>query len=82
MENKGKTKISRRTALKSWTGSSHYSCRNLSEDEKKDPAQIVPDLSNIPTDKMTYTTLSDRRQNIARVCTMRYPTVERETPEA
>src|SRR5690606_3873408 len=45
--------------------------------------QIVPDLTNIPTDKMTYRTLSKTGDRISLLGfgTMRYPTVERETPE-
>ena len=86
-ENNGKQKISRRTALK-YMGlgaavipASIYlgGCGRKS----KDPGQIVPDLTNIPTDKMTYTTLSKTGDRISLLGfgTMRYPTVERQTPE-
>ena len=86
-ENNGKQKISRRTALK-YMGlgaavipASIYlgGCGRKS----KDSGQIVPDLTNIPTDKMTYTTLSKTGDRISLLGfgTMRYPTVERQTPE-
>jgi predicted aldo/keto reductase-like oxidoreductase len=84
----GQRKITRRTALKymglgaalipaSWylTGCSGRS--------KMDWADIKPDIENVPIDKMTYTTISKTGDRISLLGfgTMRYPTVERETPE-
>jgi len=48
-----------------------------------DWADIKPDTENVPVGKMTYTTLSKTGDRISLLGygTMRFPTVERETPE-
>lgn len=82
----GKHKISRRAALK-YMGigaaaiPASFYLNSCGKKIKTD--QIVPDLTNIPTDKMTYRTLSKAGDRISLLGfgTMRYPTVERETPE-
>lgn len=50
---------------------------------KKNSGLPTPDIDNVPTDKMTYTTVSKTGDRISLLGfgTMRYPTVERETPE-
>lgn len=86
-KNMDKNKITRRQALK-YMGlgaavipASIYlgGCGKKS----KTDGQPVPDLTNIPTDKMTYTTLSKTGDRISLLGfgTMRYPTIEKETPE-
>ncbi|MDD2910102.1 MAG: aldo/keto reductase, partial [Petrimonas sp.] len=85
-ENDGKQKISRRTALKYMGLGAAVIPASLylgGCTKKTDKSQPVPDLTNIPTDKMTYTALSKTGDKISLLGfgTMRYPTVERETPE-
>ncbi|HBK95218.1 MAG TPA: aldo/keto reductase, partial [Porphyromonadaceae bacterium] len=82
----GKQKISRRTALKYMGLGAAVIPASLylgGCTKKTDKSQPVPDLTNIPTDKMTYTALSKTGDKISLLGfgTMRYPTVERETPE-
>ncbi|MGI6572369.1 MAG: aldo/keto reductase [Fermentimonas sp.] len=50
---------------------------------KMDWADIKPDIENVPVGKMTYTTRSKTGDRISLLGygTMRFPTVERETPE-
>lgn len=82
----GKHKISRRAALK-YMGigaaaiPASFYLNSCGKKIKTD--QIVPDLTNIPTDKMTYRTLSKAGDRISLLGfgPMRYPAVERETPE-
>ncbi len=54
-------------------------CVNKSNEDNRPK----PDLDNIPTDKMTYTTLSRTGDRISLLGfgTMRYPTIEKETPQ-
>lgn len=55
-------------------------CTNKSNGKSDLP---TPDIDDVPTDKMTYTALSKTGDKISLLGfgTMRYPTVERETPE-
>lgn len=54
-----------------------------SDKSKKNQGLPAPDIDNVPTDKMTYTTISRTGDKISLLGfgTMRYPTIERETPE-
>lgn len=85
-ENNGKQKISRRTALKYMGLGAAVIPVNLylgGCTKKSGKSRPVPDLTDIPTDKMTYTTLSKTGDRISLLGfgTMRYPTKEIQTPE-